>query len=112
MDGLKVALGNGDGTFGTAQTVYPDYGPVQIADADLDGRPDIMVSTSGSAFASSLVGLRGQGDGTFRPPLVFPTVLHTSTFILKDLNGDGRPEAIVGNFSHWLTVLLNRSRHK
>ena len=110
-DGLKVALGNGDGTFGAAKSVYPDYGPVRIADLDLDGRPDIMLSTSGSAVAGSLVGLRGQGDGTFRPLRVFPTGSFPLRFILQDLNGDGPPEAIVGSTLHWLTVLLNSSRH-
>lgn len=109
-DGLKVVLGNGDGTFGAPETVYPDYGPVEIADIDLDGRPDIVVSAE-TGSSSSFVGLRGQGDGTFRAPLIFPTVLATGEFVLKDLNGDGRPEAIVGSFSHWLNVLLNITRH-
>jgi hypothetical protein len=109
-DGVKIVLGNGDGTFGSPETVYPnfDFGSLTAGDIDLDGRPDIMVSFS----QTTLVGLRGQGDGTFRPPVEFltgdfPTV---SAFVLRDLNGDGAPEAIVSNSFDSLTVLLNASR--
>jgi FG-GAP-like repeat len=105
-----VLLGNGDGTFQTPQTVFAESGSLQVADLDLDGRPDLMISMSGT----TLVGLRGQGDGTFRPPVEFltgnfPTV---SGFVLRDLNGDGTPEAIVNNSFNTLTVLLNASRHR
>jgi hypothetical protein len=106
-----VLLGNGDGTFQAPQTVFAESGALQVADLDLDGRPDIMISMS----ETTLVGLRGQGDGTFRPPVEyltgnFPTV---SGFVLKDLNGDGAPEAIVNNSFDSLTVLLNASqRHR
>jgi hypothetical protein len=109
-DGVQVCLGNGDGTFGLPQTVYSnfDFGSITVGDIDLDGRPDIMVSYS----QTTLVALRGQGDGTFRPPIEFlmgdfPTV---GRVLLKDLNGDGAPEAIVGGITDPLTVLINNSR--
>ena len=101
---LHVYLGNGDGTFGPGKNIYSNYGPLQIADIDLDGRPDIMVSV----FQSALVAFRGNGDGTFRPPVEFPTAGQTLTFVLRDLNGDGAPEAIVN--AGGLNVLLNASR--
>jgi VCBS repeat protein len=104
----EVLLGNGDGTFQAPQTVFAESGFLKVGDLDLDGRTDIMIELSGT----SLVGLRGQGDGTFRPPVEFltgdfPTV---SAFVLRDLNGDGAPEAIVSNSFDSLTVLLNASR--
>jgi hypothetical protein len=106
----EVLLGNGDGTFQAPQTVFAESGSLRVADLDLDSRPDLMISMSGT----TLVALRGQGDGTFRRPVEFltgdfPTV---SGFVLKDLNGDGTPEAIVNNSFDSLTVLLNGSRHR
>ena len=107
-DGLKLFLGNGDGTFQVAQTIYADYGPVKVADLDLDGRLDITVS--GLLNFDGIVALRGKGDGTFGSGAEFPTgSLINGYFALGDLNGDARPEAIVstGGYTYSLTVLLN-----
>ena len=98
-DGLQVLLGNGDGTFGSPANVYAKDGPVKIADVDRDGRLDIAVSADFDALAV----LRGQGDGTFRPAVEFPPAV--GNFVLRDLNHNKLPEAIVGS----VTVLLNTS---
>jgi hypothetical protein len=103
-DGLKVFLGNGDGTFQSPQTVYATYGPVQIADVDRDGRFDIVVSGGFDVLAV----LRGQGYGTFRPAVEFSTGSLVGFFVLKDLDHDRLPEAIVSDLST-LTVLANTS---
>ena len=98
-DGLKVFLGNGDGTFGSPANIYAKDGPVKIADIDQDGRRDIVVSADFDALAV----LRGEGDGTFRPAVEFPPAV--GRFVLRDLNHDKLPEAIIGS----ITVLLNTS---
>jgi hypothetical protein len=101
---LKVFLGNGDGTFQPPQVVYSEYGPVEVADIDGDGRLDIAVSKNFAALAV----LRGKGDGTFRPAVELPTGSQfTGDFVLTDLTGDGLPEATVSNLGDVLTVLLN-----
>jgi len=108
-DGLRLLLGNGDGTFQTPETIYSDYGPVKVADVDLDGRLDITVSP----LHGEIVVLRGRGDGTFSSGMKFPTGnFFSGRFVLSDLNGDKTPEAIVttGVYTSSLTVLLNTSR--
>jgi hypothetical protein len=110
-EGLKLFLGNGDGTFQVPQTIYSDYGPVKVADLDRDGRLDITVS--GLLNFDGIVVLRGNGDGTFGSGAEFPTgSLINGYFALSDLNGDAKPEAIVstGGHTYSLTVLLNTSR--
>src|SRR5262249_22790159 len=106
---LNLFLGNGDGTFQSPNTVYSNYGPVKVGDVDRDGRLDIVLS---SGFAALAV-LHGQGDGTFRQTLEFPTGSQfVGDFVLRDLNGDGVPEAIADDISNSLTVLLNSSRRR
>jgi len=103
-DGLKLFLGNGDGTFQDPQTIYSDYGPVKVADLDRDGRLDVTIS--GLNNNDGILVLRGKGDGTFSSGAQFPTgSLINGYFALSDLNGDGKPEAIVGTGQ--LIVLLN-----
>ena len=107
-NGLNLFLGNGDGTFQAAQSIYSDYGPVKVADLDRDGNRDVIVSGP----QDGVVVLRGRGDGTFSSGLEFPTGnFLNGRFVLSDLNGDKRPEAIVstGSYSSWLTVLINTS---
>jgi hypothetical protein len=104
--GLQVLLGNGDGTFGSPSHVNATGGPVKIADIDRDGRLDIAVS----ADFDGLAVLRGRGDGTFRPAVVFsPGSIFTGSFVLKDLNRDRTPEAIVDTLNGSLAVLVNIS---
>ncbi len=68
--GVSVLLGNGDGTFQApvfyAVAIYPTS--LAIGDLNDDGKPDLAISSFGSAFGlegSALNVLLGNGDGTF-----------------------------------------------
>ena len=106
---LKLFLGNGDGTFQAPQTIYSDYGPIRVADLDRDGRVDIAFAPQ--LANRGLVVLRGRGDGTIESVSELPTgQWYNGTFVLSDLNGDKRPEIIVGAGVYTdLAVLLNTS---
>ncbi len=104
---LNLFVGNGDGTFQEPVSIYSNYGPVKVADLDRDGRLDVTVSPEDG----TIVALRGKGDGSFAAAAEFPIGSEFSGFfVLSDLNGDTRPEAIVSNISDSLAVLLNSSR--
>jgi hypothetical protein len=108
---LKIFLGNGDGTFQAPQTIYSDYGPVEVADLDRDGRLDVAFLPQ--LVERGLVVFRGRGEGTFGAIGEFPTgqALANFSFVLSDLNGDAKPEAIVqAGIDKDFTVLLNTSR--
>jgi hypothetical protein len=75
-DSLSVLLGNGDGTFQSANVTelgVPYLVPwsVAVADFDEDGRLDVVVGLhNGSHFVSVML---GDGEGGFHPPMTYET---------------------------------------
>ncbi len=103
---ISVLPGNGDGTFG-APTNYPVGGsPRRVAIADLNGDSvaDLVVLKGDNTLGVLL----GTGGGSFAAPTNFPTGgSDPYHFVLADLNGDSRLDAIVANYgSRTVSVLL------
>ncbi|MBX9925427.1 MAG: FG-GAP-like repeat-containing protein, partial [Hyphomicrobiaceae bacterium] len=109
-NGVHVALGQTNGTFGTAALTIANYGtgvggwssfdlyPRHVADVNGDGRADIVGFASGSVAVSL-----GQSNGTFGAAFTGTTQFGVSTgwssFAglprqLGDVNGDGRADII------------------
>src|SRR5262249_18489405 len=105
---VAVVLGNGDGTFGTAQTFAVNGEGVAIAVADLnaDGKSDLVVT---NAVGNSVLIYLGNGDGTFRAPLSFAAGANPYAVTVADMNGDGRVDLVIGDGGYELapvSVLL------
>jgi serine/threonine protein kinase len=85
--------------------------PISVAVADLngDGKEDLVVVNSQSRTVSVLL---GKGDGSFGPPRTVKAGDDGPWFAgsvkVADLNGDGKPDLIVTDTAHQVSVLLGK----
>jgi len=95
-------FGNGDGIFKPGSLLSLPYGidSLVIADVNGDGNADILLTPydSGTNTANSVSIILGNGDGTFRPYTVLPTIARKGLAV-ADLNQDGKADLVVsGNY--------------
>lgn len=90
----SVLLGNGDGSFQTAEITSLGVSAVAMAVGDFNGdkKTDLILSDSGAASgASSLEILIGKGDGTLQSEQAIPADLQNlDEFAVADFNKDGK----------------------
>jgi hypothetical protein len=96
---IVVLLGNGDGTFQTAQ-IFPvgsaaTAGATALVAADIngDGKLDLAVPDNAGNAIDILL---GNGDGTFQTQIVAPTASLPLSIAIGDFNRDGKLDLAVG----------------
>ena len=95
---LSILLGNGDGSFQTANTFIAGTQISSVAAADLNGdtSPDLIISDS--TLTSTQVGvLLNNGNATFGPVQVLPGIAIASSVAVSDVDGDLKADIVVGD---------------
>jgi hypothetical protein len=100
-DGVRVLLGNGDGTFQPARTYAAGLGAFSVVVDDFtgDGILDLAVAAAGAPFGSGegMNVLLGNGDGTFQPARTFAAGGFPTSVVAGDFTGDGILDLAVAN---------------
>ena len=116
---VAVMRGRGDGTFADAVLLLPDSYGTAIALGDLDGDHVLDIVVVGydvNARTPTLSIMRGGGDGSFAPPTSYPMPVllpgpigpdSGNSVAVGDLDGDGKPEVVVGSRGGGLALFHN-----
>src|SRR6266576_321902 len=109
---ISVLLGNGDGTFQSAQTVAEITNPASLVVGDFngDGKMDLAVAIArGPLPCSSQPGnvsvLLGNGDGTFQAAQAVAGIANPLFLAAGDFNADGKLDLAVASSASGSTLV-------
>jgi Tol biopolymer transport system component len=103
-----IMLGDGRGNFSAPRYVNGQgfMTDVAVADFNWDGRLDLA---SSDIHDNKVVLHRGNGDGSFAGLVSYPAGTDWERLVVKDFNGDGKPDIAATYLSH-ISVKLNTCR--
>jgi FG-GAP-like repeat len=95
--GVDVFFGKADGTLSAPPAYYDgsDGNALAAGDVNGDGFPD-LVATNWLGPPGGVNVFLNQGDGTFAPPVLYPSSGCISSIGIGDINGDGAPDLVLG----------------
>jgi hypothetical protein len=105
--GSGLSLGNGNGTYQSELPYALDqdyFVTLRATDFNRDGKLDLIALNG----YGSLSLLRGNGDGTFQPRVLYTTVGQQTDLVLGDFDHDGFDDAVLSGYGDDLLLLLQR----
>ncbi len=98
VNNVAVMRGNGDGTFQSPTIISnaTNVGSAMLTDVTGDSIPDLILRSD--VFANSFVRVQvGNSDHSFQSPKTFTTGNSPYSIAIADVNGDQKPDLVVGN---------------
>jgi hypothetical protein len=103
---VGVAI-SGGASFSSVGSVQTGPNTLQVALADVNGDHNLdLIAVNHGVGRTGLAGAQpsagnvsvsfGNGDGTFQPPVSYPVGLNPTSIAVADVDGDGKPDLIVG----------------
>lgn len=77
------------------------------ADLNGDGKLDLLATVRGNGFPGAVQVLLGNGNGTFQIAGNYPVGSDANWIAIADVNGDGKPDALVATFDGASVLLGN-----
>ena len=111
---IAVLAGSRSGRFASPVTYAigaSDPASFELGDVDGNGRLDVVVAAREYWNGDRLCVLLGNAEGTFDPPESYAgsgVYAYTDSVALGDVDGDGRPDAVVANGMNRVTLSRNR----
>jgi len=117
-NGVFVFLGNGDGTFQTplvnttvCTSTIGNCGSLAVGDLNGDGKPDLALQSNDTTGGGMSI-LLNNGSGTFGTGTYYPVAISGvyagGGIAIGDVNGDKKPDVVVGSSSVTAIVYLNQ----
>jgi hypothetical protein len=109
---LTLLFGRGDGSFRSGGAREGVAGPILAADANRDGRVDLLVGSRctgigfGGPSRAGFVLLPGAGGGTFGAPIVLSDLSCVEAIAAADVDADGRTDLLAAGPTAGAEVLL------
>ncbi|MCU0543976.1 MAG: DUF4347 domain-containing protein [Oscillatoriaceae cyanobacterium Prado104] len=105
---VSILLQKSPGSFTAAPNLAVETFFLAAGDIDGDGKSDLAVTNSTAKAVSVLI---GKGNGEFNTAIDFPVgsaIPSPSSVVVKDIDGDNKPDIAATNFSdNTVSVLLN-----
>ena len=105
---ISILFGHGDGTFAPPSIVPSTASPAGMATADFnhDSKLDFVTGDNCGKSCGNVWVFEGNGDGTFKPGVVYPVGGSPVGITVSDLNGDGATDMVSVNYSGSISVLM------
>jgi hypothetical protein len=110
---VSILLNDGEGGFTRGDHSYvaeDPYGQVAVADMDLDGDLDILVSTASNEDYGAIGYLANDGRGTFASPQYTFVNQRADTIAIGDLDADGDLDAFVSSWDQASATLVQNRK--
>ncbi|MBV9957301.1 MAG: VCBS repeat-containing protein [Acidobacteria bacterium] len=107
VSSVRVAFGDGSGSFASVNTFAVGLNPTSLAVGDFngDGKPDLVTANNGTVYVTVLL---NNGTGGFSAAADYSAGGTPEKVLAADFNGDGKSDvavtSLVGNF---ITILIN-----